>query len=118
MLAAAWVIGGAATVAWRHRGHLSWWNAALVLAVGIEFQAIGMTGQTGIRLLDMFNGLMFPTRDPIAFGFFSALVILGKTCFVWLVAMREGRDFRCLYWFSYWSAVIGWTMFAIWRACA
>lgn len=115
-IGAAWVIGGAAALAWKHRGRLTWWNAALVLALGIELHAIGMTGQTGIRLLDMTEGLLFPTHYPIAFGFFTALLLLGKTCFVWLIAMRDGRTFRRVYWASYWLALLGWTIIAIVRA--
>jgi hypothetical protein len=86
--------------------------------VGIELHAIGMTGQTGIRILDMLDGFLLPTHYPVAFGFFSALVIGGKTCFVWLVAMRDGRSFRRWYWFSYWATLLGWTLIALVRACA
>ena len=115
MVGAAWVIGGAAVLTWRHRSALTWWNAALVLALGIELHAVGMTGQTGIRILDLLEGAVLPTHYPVAFGFFSGLVIVGKTCFVWLVAMRDGRDFRRWYWFSYWAAMLGWTAIALGR---
>ena len=116
MIGSAFLIAGFAREGWRNRVPPSVWNAALVMAIGFELHAIGTALQTGVRVIDVIGGAAFPTSLPIPYFAGSALVVLAKSFFVWLVALQPGRKHSRTLWRSYLLTMAGWTGFvAFWK---
>lgn len=98
----------------RYRNPWSVWNAALMLSLGFDLHSIGMAVTTGVRIFDVFAGRNFATETPLVYFGAGALVVAGKTLFVWVAAMGEGREYNRLYWYGYLAAVLAWTCFCTW----
>jgi hypothetical protein len=99
---------------WRHRYPVSFYNAALVMTVGMDIHALGFALQLTGRIQQiLFDGAGFETASPI-YWLGMALIFTGKTLFVWLAALGEGRSYSKLFIWSYWAALAAWAAFSAW----
>lgn len=112
VLGSVFIVGAWGRQAYKHRHPLSHYNAALLLAVGFDLHAVGTAVQTGVRVYDVFSGLVFGTELPSIYLAGSLLVIAGKSLFVWIAALKEGRDYSRGLWWSYVSLCAAWSGFA------
>lgn len=114
LIGSLFILIGWGLAAWRHRHPVNIWNAGLLMALGMDLHSIGMIMQLYGRLEQMLvDGASFATDDPIFFGG-ALLVVSGKSLFVWVAALREGRSFSRRLWCSYWLAMLAWALL-VWR---
>lgn len=116
LIGSAFIVGAWTAQLFKYRKPFTYWNAALVLAIGFDMQSIGMTLQAGVRIGDLFtNGGRFLPNAPLVYWTGGALVLLAKTAFVWVAVMRVGHNYAKKTWLTYWVCVTAWSVFAILR---
>ena len=112
LIGSAFILLGWGMSFWRHRKPASIWNAAALMAAGMDLHAIGMVMTLYGRLEQILSdGRSFATEDPVYF-IGSVLVIAGKSLFVWVAALREGRTYSHTIWWSYVACMALWLLFA------
>lgn len=114
VIGSAWVLTGWFLEAVRHSHTLSRFNAPLVLAVAMDLHALGFALQLSGRLEQVLHdGANFDTAAPIYWVGISMLFV-AKTLFVWVAALREGRNYSLALIWSYWLALVAWGGFSLW----
>lgn len=112
-LGSFWIIGAWGRQAWLHREPLSFYNATLCLALGMDIAAIGWSALMSVRVVDILHGAVFPTEGPVIYYAGNALVIIGKSLVVWVAALHSGREYSKVLWWSYVWTSAAWTWFCI-----
>lgn len=114
LIASAFIVVGWFRQGWRHRLPVSIYNAGLCMALGMDLTAMGFVLMLGGRvqqiLLDRSD---FGTESPF-YWLGIGMLFAGKTFFVWLAALGEGRSYSKSYLFAYWSALAAWAAFCVW----
>lgn len=114
LVGSIYITAGWFRAGWRHRLPLSVYNAALMLALGMDLHALGMALTTYGRLEQILrDGASFGTDDPV-YWFGAGMVIAGKTFFVWVASLGEGRTYSRKFWWSYWASLAAWMAFSMW----
>lgn len=117
LIGSAFILAGWGLTAWRHRRPLNIWNAGLMMALGMDLHTAGMLMTLYSRIDQMLvDGVSFATDNWLFFAG-SVLIIAGKSLFVWVAALREGRTFSRNFWWAYWVAMLLWALIA-WRIMA
>lgn len=99
---------------WKHRHPPSFYNAGLVMAVGMDLHALGFALQLSGRIQQILvDGRAFETVSPI-YWIGMAMILSGKSFFVWLAALGEGRTYSKPFLWSYWASLAAWAVFSIW----
>jgi hypothetical protein len=84
------------------------------MAVGMDMHALGFALQLGGRIQQiLFDGAAFATESPV-YWLGMALVFAGKSFFVWLAALGEGRSYSKPFIWSYWACLAAWSAFCAW----
>lgn len=100
--------------AWLYRVPSNVYNAALCMAIGMDLAALGMILQLGGRIYEiMFEAKDFDTLSPV-YWLGVVMLFAGKTFFVWVAAMGEGRKYSKPFIWSYWAFLAAWAAFVIW----
>ena len=108
LIGSLFIFLGWLTCAVQERECWSRWNAALVMAIGIDVHAVGFALTLYGRLEQIFvDGRSFATEDP-AYYLGAVLIIAGKTAFVWVAALGEGEEYSKTFWWSYVGAMLAW----------
>mgnify|MGYP003665941152 CR=1 FL=1 len=115
LIGSAFIVAGWVRQAWRYRRPVSAYNAALVLSVGLDLLALGMALQLYSRIGQILEGAQLASNDPLYF-IGAALVMAGKTAFVWIAALKDGRRYSAPFWWSYWAAIAAWSLFVLLRS--
>lgn len=112
LIGSAFIILGWARPGWRRRYPLSIYNAALMMSLGMDTHAAGWIFTTYGRMEQILrDGASFATDDPLYYAG-AALVLIGKSLFVWVAALGEGRTYRRPFWFAYLAVMAGWPLVA------
>lgn len=99
---------------WRHRHPLSFYNAALCMAVGMDLVSIGFAMQISGRVVQiLFTDISLAIENPV-YWLGMALMLAGKTFFVWIAALGEGRTYSKPFIWSYWLSLAAWGAFSAW----
>lgn len=121
LLAFGWLLIGSAFIVigwfrhgWRHRYPPSFYNAALCMAIGMDLVSAGFMMQLGGRIQQiLIGGESFATHSPI-YWIGTVFMIIGKSLFVWLAALKEGRAYSKPFLWSYWAFLAAWAAFTAW----
>ena len=109
-LSSAFIVAGWARAAWQHREPLSTWNAALMLAIGIDIGAISFAVIMGLRTWQLLTGALPPAFwNPWMMAGLSSL-LLSKIILVWVASIERGRRHSWL-WPFYWAIMAAWSLF-------
>lgn len=112
-IASLFIVAGWFREGWRQRVPATVYNAALVMAVGMDLTAIGFAMQLSGRIWQiMVEGASFATDSPF-YWIGTVAILAGKTCFVWIAALGEGRSYSRKFWWSYWLSMGAWCGFTI-----
>ncbi|MDG6079740.1 hypothetical protein E3U23_11125 [Erythrobacter litoralis] len=110
VLGSIFIVAGYTMPGWRRRFPLSIYNAGLAMALGMDLHALGMILQLYGRIEQMVgDGATFATDDPVYFVG-SVMIIAGKSLFVWVAALGEGRTYSRPFWWSYWALLAVWLL--------
>lgn len=108
LIGSVFILGGWFRQGWRERYPVSIYNAALMMALGMDLHALGFTLQLYGRIEQiMIDGASFYTDDPIYWAG-SAMIIAGKTFFVWVASLGSGRSYSKKFIWSYWACITAW----------
>jgi len=96
---------------WHHRSPLSFWNAPMLLALGLGGLLTGFMILLGVRVTDLIAGIPLPTARPLLYGLGWALVIPAQAVLVWVAALREGKNYSQGLWLSYLACSFAWALY-------
>lgn len=114
LIGSVFIVGGWFRQGWRYRFPATQYNAALVLAVGMDLHALGFAMQLYGRIEQiLFDGATFDSDDPI-YWLGTLGILAGKTAFVWVAALKKGRDYSRPFVYSYGGCLAAWAVFVAW----
>lgn len=114
MIASAFIILGWFREGWRQRYPASLYNAGLCMSLGMDLTAGGFVLMLGGRVQQiLLNTANLATESPI-YWVGVAMLFTGKTFFVWLAALGEGRTYSKKFIWSYWACLAAWAAFSMW----
>ena len=114
IIGSVFILGGWFRQGWRHRHPPSFYNAGLVMAVGMDLHSLGFALQLGGRIQQiLLDGAEFDTASPV-YWIGTAGILAGKSFFVWLAALGEGRQYSKPFLFSYLASLAAWAAFSAW----
>ena len=114
VIGSLFILAGWFRQGWKHRSPPSFYNAALVMAIGMDVHALGFALQLGGRIQQiLLDGEGFETASPV-YWLGVVLILTGKSLFVWLAALGEGRSYSKPFLFSYWACLVAWSAFSFW----
>lgn len=114
LIGSLFILAGWFRQGWRHRYPVSFYNAGLCMAVGMDMHSIGMMMQLSGRIQQIIiDSETFATESPV-YWIGMILVIAAKTFFVWLAALGEGRTYSKPFIWSYWACLAAWAVFSFW----
>lgn len=114
LIASAFIVVGWFRQGWRQRYPVSFYNAGLCMALGMDLAALGFVLTLGGRLQQILvDGMDFATESPV-YWLGTAMILAGKTFFVWLAALGEGRSYSKPFIWSYWACLSAWAAFSVW----
>ena len=114
LIASAFIVVGWFRQGWKQRAPRSLYNAGLCMALGMDLTALGFVFMLGGRLQQiLLHNAAFGTESPV-YWLGVAMILTGKTFFVWLAALGEGRTYSKPFIWSYWACLAAWAAFSGW----
>lgn len=111
LIASAFILIGWFNEGYKHRFPVTVYNAALMMSVGMDLHALGFMLQLGSRINQiLFHGMSFDT-DDVVYWVGVGSILIGKTMFVWVSAMGNGKRYSKKIMVSYWALIAAWAGF-------
>ena len=114
IIASLFVIYGWFRSGWEQRVPATIFNAGLVMAIGMDLTAAGFALMLGPRIVQVLLQTSTLAIDNPVYWIGLSMVMIGKSCFVWIAALGADRDWSRGLVFTYAASLIAWVVFTMW----